>query len=226
MSQLLNDLRAAIRVRHYSIRTEQTYAEWKELEDLGDIVRAKRPKKLPPTVRAFTRVSRPVSSFTRGFPASRLIPRWHPINGSLLFDRGEEFIVSGDASARASAASSGFFLPDIREACPFEVTWVSSPSMFARRLAEDKTPTFTLPVFKKGNRKTMRELNVIAVPGRTLFWRQIKPGVLPAPGNLCHLWPIVQWDGEGFTFWGGSEWQQFKWDANIPLHRTRVDASR
>lgn len=102
MSQLLDDLRAAIRLRHYSIRTEHSYCAWvkrycrfhdmrhpnemgaeeinaflthlatdrdvaastqnqalnaivflykhvlnKELDDFGDIVRAKRPKKLP-----------------------------------------------------------------------------------------------------------------------------------------------------------------------------------
>ncbi len=138
-------------------------------------------------------------------------------NGSLLFDRGEEFIVSGDASARSSSDAATFFQRDTRHTCPFDVQTVTSPSAFVRRLAEDKTPSFTVPVFRKGDRTTMRELTVTAVPRDSdQKWKQMQPevGGLPSPDWLRNLWPIVKWDKTGFTIWSGTDWKQFKWDAN------------
>jgi len=136
-------------------------------------------------------------------------------NGSLLFASGEEFIVSGDVSARLSSDSSAFFHADIRDTCPFDVHAVTSPSMFARRLSEDRTPVFTLPVFRKGSKKTMKEIRVRAIPGDTPFWRHMKKtGALPSPESLRHIWPVVRWDDTGLTIWNGDEWTQFKWDAN------------
>jgi len=135
-------------------------------------------------------------------------------NGSLLFDRGEEFIVSGDASTRSSSDAATFFQRDTRHTCPFDVQTVTSPSAFVRRLSEDKTPTFVLPVFRRGDRTAMRELKVKAVPSDTPFWDQMKSGALPTPNQLQQLWPIVEWDNTGFTVWSGMDWEQFKWDAN------------
>jgi hypothetical protein len=136
-------------------------------------------------------------------------------NGSLLFERGEEFIASGDACARYSSDADGFFICDTRNACPFDVQTVTSPSTFLRRLSQEKTPHFTLPVFRKGDQKVMREITVAAVPSDSdPMWKQMASGALPSPEWLRHLWPIAQWDVSGFTIWNGTEWTQFNWDAN------------
>jgi|GEM_PF-6197795 len=135
--------------------------------------------------------------------------------GSLLFKGGEEFIVSGDASARSSSDASRFFLSDIRHTCIFDIQFVTSPSIFVRRLSEDKNPTFVLPVFKMTDKKTMEEIQVKAIPNdQDPEWNVIKSGDLPSPGWLRNLWPIVEFDEASFTIWNGTEWIKFKWDAN------------
>jgi hypothetical protein len=134
-------------------------------------------------------------------------------NGSLLFEQGEEFIASGDASTRTSADAATFFLRDIRHTCSFDVASVITPTIFKQRLSEDKAPTFTLPVFRKGDKKNMRDIEVIAVTGSTLMWEQLKGDTLPSPDQLQDIWPIVQWDKAGFTIWDGTQWKEFKWDA-------------
>ena len=135
-------------------------------------------------------------------------------NGSLLFDLEEEFIAPGDASDRSSSDAAAFFQRDTRHTCPFDVQTVTSPSALARRLSKDAAPVFTLPVFRKGDRSTMREVKVTAVPSETRLWSRMKSGVLPAPRELLHLWPVVKWNNTGFTIWSGIDWKQFKWDAN------------
>lgn len=146
------------------------------------------------------------------------------VNGSLLFDGGEEFIASGDASARSSSDAASFFQSDNRHTCPFDIQAVTSPSIFARRLSEDKTPTFTLPVFRKRDKKAMRELKVKAIPSETQFWKQVKSGALPSPDELKNLWPVAQWDKAGFTIWNGTEWEKFKWDANKQIQNIGTNA--
>ena len=144
-------------------------------------------------------------------------------NGSLLFHGGDEFVASGDASVRSSSDAAVFFMRDIRNSCPFDVQTVTSPTAFLRRLSEGKTPAFTLPVFRKGDRKVMREITVTAVSSDSdPMWKQMESGALPPPEWLQHLWPIVYWDESGFTIWNGIEWTQFKWDANqVPEDTSR-----
>jgi hypothetical protein len=138
-------------------------------------------------------------------------------NGSLLFATGEEFIASGDASTRSLSDAASFFQTDMRYTCPFDVQTLRSPTIFKRRLQEDRTPAFIFPVFRKTDRGSMREIEVKAVPGNSMFWQYMQqPGALPSPRQLEHLWPVVEWDEGGFMIWNGTEWKQFKWDANKP----------
>lgn len=144
--------------------------------------------------------------------------------GSILFEGGEEFIFGGDESERARETKKDidFFLPDARNECSFIIESVTSPSAFANRFKEDKTPLFTILILKKSEPKVMKEVVVTAASNdEDPMWQQIKKGELPSTSWLGKQWPVVDWHENGFTYWDGYAWKKFKWDANRMIEETR-----